>query len=125
MNESGRRHRWPAWMIDGVRGPGGNPSRAPVIEIAVVCGTTSRKMPSPNRTRESRIRRVELPVAGDAFELVDSSLRKVEPGSGDEIDDRAGHQHLTRPRESGHSSADMEGDTTQVVTVPFTLPGMH
>src|ERR1700722_10281871 len=55
--------------------------------------------------------RIKLPFALDALERSGAVMAKAQAGAGDQILDRARHQHLAGPRERGDTGADMDRDS--------------
>ena len=59
--------------------------------------------------------RVHLPPSGYAFQLEGPAFGEADPGPGDQVSNRARHEHLSRAGESGDPRADVHRDASHVV----------
>jgi len=69
-----------------------------------------------------RVEREETPRARDAFELVGSPFMEVEAGAGDKVDDRLGHQHLSRCSQARDAGRGVHGDPARSAGRQLRLP---
>jgi hypothetical protein len=68
--------------------------------------------------------REEPPELGDAFEVVSATVGETQVGAGDEVDDRAGDDHLAGVRLRLDPARDVHGDAGHIVPSSFDLAGV-
>jgi hypothetical protein len=73
----------------------------------------------------SRSRRKKSPLAGNAFQLVNAPVLKIDPRARDEILHRSGDQHTARLGICHDPRAGVNRDAADIVAHQFTFAGVH
>ena len=65
------------------------------------------------------------PLTGNAFELIDTAILKMDSGARDQILHCSGNEHITRLGLRHDPRADVDGDAADIVAHQFAFAGVH
>ena len=99
--------------------------RLPTTDANRAAPTLPGAMAVPTPTASRATYREEPPRPGDASQLVLSAVHKHDARPGNQVGDRARHQHLGCRSQGGDARPDVDGQTPQVAIGQLNLARVH